>query len=132
MVIDSSAIAAIYFDEPDAHLFAEALAAAGARSLSAVTLLEVTQVVEGRKTSVAASDIDLFIQRHRIRIVSFTPEHAEIAREAWRKYGKGNHPARLNLGDCCAYALAKLTGQPLLFKSKDFHQTDIVPAIPLR
>ena len=128
MIIDSSAILAILFEEPDAERFEAAIADAWPRRMSAVALLEATMVVEGRGGAAAGNDLDAFLERARVELVPFTPEHVNVARQAWRRFGKGNHPAALNFGDCFAYALAAVTSEPLLFKGDDFALTDIEAA----
>lgn len=91
--------------------------------------LESAVVIEARKGEAGGRELDLLLHRARIEIISLNGDPVELALTAWRKYGKGNHPAGLNIGDCCAYALAKYTGEPLLFKGKDFSQTDIQTVI---
>ena len=125
MIIDSSAIASILFREHDGEYFAGKIADAWPRQMSVASLLESTMVIEGRIGSSASLDIDTLLETYEIDLVPVTLEQAETARVAWRRFGKGNHPARLNFGDCFSYALAKTTGQPLLFKGNDFLQTDI-------
>lgn len=125
MVLDTSSILALLFDEPEAGFFAERIAADPKRLLSAGTALELMIVVEARKGEVGGRELDLFLHRAKIDIVPFDSEQAEIARLAWRRYGKSNHPAGLNFGDCFAYALSKISGEPLLFKGDDFSQTDV-------
>ncbi len=128
MIIDSSAIVSILFDEQDRELFAGKIADAWPRRVSVASLLEATMVVEGRVGQPAMFDLDELLETYQIELVPVTLEQAEAARVAWRRFGKGNHPARLNFGDCFSYALAKTTGEPLLFKGNDFSQTDIQPA----
>ena len=82
-------------------------------------------MLEARKGAVGGRELDLFLHRANVQNVGLGPEHFEMARHAWRKYGKGNHPAALNLGDCCSYALSKISGEPLLFKGDDFTKIDI-------
>ncbi len=125
MVIDTSAILAILFGEPEAAMFAELIATDNRRLLSASTALELMIVVEAKKGEVGGRELDLFLHHSKIDIVPFDFEQAEIARHAWQKYGKGNHSASLNFGDCFSYALSKQSGEPLLFKGNDFNQTDI-------
>ena len=125
MIIDSSAICAILFREPEARRFAEAIRDADVCRMSAESLLETAMVIEGRAGLSGGDELDAFIERHAIEIVPVTPEHVAVARRAWRRFGKGNHPAALNLGDCLAYALSQITREPLLFKGDDFTQTDI-------
>ena len=128
MIIDTSAILAILLREPDAGRFEDAIADAWPRRMTAVALLEATMVVEGRGGTEAGDDLDALLKRTRVEFVPVTQEQAHVARQAWRRFGKGNHPAALNFGDCFAYALAEVTGEPLLFKGDDFALTDIEAA----
>ena len=128
MIVDTSAALAILLREPDAARFEEAIADAWPRRMSAVALLEATMVIEGRGGVGAGNDLDAFLARTRVELVPVTAEQADTARHAWRRFGKGNHPAALNFGDCFAYALAATTGEPLLFKGEDFALTDIEAA----
>jgi len=130
MVIDTSSILAILLGESDAALFAEAISRDSKRLLSAGTALELMMVIEARKGEAGGRELDLLLHRAKIDTVPFDMDQAEIAREAWRQYGKGRHPASLNFGDCFAYALAITSGEPLLFKGNDFNQTDIICALP--
>ena len=93
--------------------------------MSAATLLEITIVLESRSGAAAGYELDAFLQEAEIELEPVTPEQAQAARRAWRRFGKGNHPAGLNYGDCFAYALAEATREPLLFKGQDFKLTDI-------
>jgi ribonuclease VapC len=129
MIIDSSALLAILQQEPDAGRIARALAADGVRLISAANWLELCMVAVVRGGDEAARDVDRLVATCRIDIVAVTPKHAAIAHRAFARYGKGFHPARLNFGDCFAYALAKDSGEPLLFKGDDFTHTDIA-AVP--
>jgi len=86
-------------------------------------------VIEAKKGEAGGIELDLLVHRARIEIVAMSKEQVELARAAWRHYGKGNHPAGLKIGDCCAYALAKYSGEPLLFKGGDFALTDITPVL---
>jgi ribonuclease VapC len=126
MVIDTSAIVAILFDEPERDRFTRLIDEAGSRLVSAVGRVEAVCVVEGRKYEAGRERLDRFFRLTGAEIVGVTPELAEIAVEAFRRFGRGRHPARLNIGDCFAYALAKTTGEPLLFKGGDFARTDIL------
>lgn len=130
MVIDTSAIVAILLREPDALRFARCIADASTCLVSAVTRVELSFVLEGRAGDTGRAEIIRFLTDARIEIASVTPQQADIAIEAFRRYGKGRHRARLNIGDCFAYALAKTTGLPLLFKGGDFARTDIRAALP--
>jgi ribonuclease VapC len=131
MVIDTSALIAVLFGEPEALSFTRAVADASRKLISSFNALETGIVVEARKGEVGGRELDLLLHRAQIEIVAMDADQTELARAAWRKYGKGNHPAGLNIGDCCAYALAKYSGEPLLFKGNDFSQTDIRAAIKL-
>ena len=131
MVIDTSALIAILFGEPETLSFTRAVADAPRKLISAFNALETGIVVEARKGEAGGRELDLLLHRAQIEIVAINADQTELARAAWRKYGKGNHPAGLNIGDCCAYALAKYSGEPLLFKGNDFSQTDIRAAITL-
>ncbi len=125
MVIDTSALAAIFFAEPERPKFLSALTAAGNRLISAASVLETGIVLESRQGEAAGREFDLFVVRAGLQIVPVDAEQVELARSAWRKYGKGRHPAALNFGDCFAYALAKASSEPLLAKGTDFSLTDI-------
>jgi ribonuclease VapC len=125
MVIDTSALAAIFFAEPERPSFLRAITSAGSRLISAPSVLETGMVLEGRQGEAAGREFDLFVVRAGLEIVAVDAEQADLARSAWRKYGKGRHPAALNFGDCFSYALAKFSGEPLLAKGTDFGLTDI-------
>ena len=127
MVIDASAVLAILLDEKDAQVLARAIENADSCRMSAVNYLEAALVIDNRGDAVAHREFDRFVRRARIQIEPVTFEQAQIARAAYRDFGKGRHPARLNLGDCFAYALAKFVDEPLLFKGRDFSRTDIRP-----
>lgn len=126
MVIDSSALLAILQDEPERRRFIEAIEAADARSLSVVNLVETALVLESRAGHEAGRALDSFIAKADIELVPVDAEQAAMARSAYARFGKGRHPAGLNFGDCFAYALAKVTGDSLLFKGNDFSRTDIL------
>jgi ribonuclease VapC len=128
MVIDTSAIVAILFDEPERASFDRLIADAGVRLISAVGRVEAAFVVEGRKGEAGRERLDRFFRLTGAEIVAVSAEQADLAVEAFRRFGRGRHPARLNIGDCFAYALAKTTGEPLLFKGGDFNLTDIAAA----
>jgi ribonuclease VapC len=130
MVVDTSALVAILFAEPDAERFARALADAPVRLLSAVTRVELSFVVEGRKGEAGRADLELLLRDSDFEIVAVTPQQAEIAIEAFRRFGRGRHRVGLNIGDCFSYALAVASDHPLLFKGEDFSCTDIRPALP--
>ena len=126
MVIDSSALLAILLGETEADKFARAIADDPRRITSAFTALETGIVIEAKKGEAGGREFDLLLHRAALEIVPLTEEQFEVARIAWRKYGQGRHPAGLNIGDCCTYALASITNEPLLFKGEDFFHTDIV------
>ncbi|HEV2365742.1 MAG TPA: type II toxin-antitoxin system VapC family toxin [Caulobacteraceae bacterium] len=128
-MIDTSAVAAILFGEPDARTFSEAIEAAPTRLISAVTRAELSFVVEGRKQEAARADLESLLDRAEFEVVAATPRHAEIAIEAFRRFGRGRHAAGLNICDCFAYALAIALDEPLLFKGDDFGQTDVKSAL---
>ena len=131
MIIDTSAIIAILRDEPEAPVCARAIADATDRRVSAVNYVESAVVIDANRDPIATRRFDQFITEAKLRIEPVTEIQAKIAREAYRDFGKGSgHPARLNFGDCFAYALAKANGEPLLFKGRDFTHTDIVSALP--
>ena len=130
MVIDSSAIIAVLLNEANAAQIAEAIDSGSQRLLSAASLLEASIVIESRKGEAAGRELDLLIYRAAIEVVAVDQDQVEIARIAWRRYGKGRHPAGLNYGDCFSYALARSRGLPLLFQGEDFCRTDL-DAIPL-
>jgi ribonuclease VapC len=128
MVIDTSAIVAILFNEPERQEFDRLIAADDVRLVSAVTRVEAAFVIEGRTRDIGRRRLDRFLAFTGVEIVAVSAELAELAVEAFRRYGKGRNPIGLNIGDCFPYALAKSTGEPLLFKGNDFSQTDIVAA----
>ena len=132
MVIDSSAIIAVLLNEANAAQIAEAIDSGSQRLLSAANLLEASIGIESRKGEAAGRELDLLIYRAAIEVVAVDQDQAEIARIAWRRYGRGRHPAGLNYGDCFSYALARSRGLPLLFQGEDFSRTDIdaVPLLP--
>jgi ribonuclease VapC len=129
VILDSSAIVAILFEEPEAVALAGAIRQADAMAIAAPTILEAAVVVEGRALPGIADQLDALLGAIGPEVVPFTAEHARIAREGWRRFGKGRHPAGLNLGDCFAYALARSRGEPLLFKGDDFSKTDVKAAL---
>lgn len=130
MIIDSSALLAILFNETDAHWHADAIAKAHSPKISAANWLETAIRIDHGGNPIASNAMDDLIREARIEVVPVTAEQAQIARQAYRAYGKGTgHPAELNFGDCFSYALAKSSGQPLLFKGNDFSQTDLQGAL---
>lgn len=128
MIIDTSAIIAVLFNEDDAELYANLISQSDRRRMSAATFVETAIVVETQTKTNGGRQFDAFLRQADIAIEPVTEEHAHIARQAFIDFGKGRHPAGLNYGDCFSYALAKATGEPLLFKGKDFSKTDLVAA----
>jgi ribonuclease VapC len=130
MIIDTSALIAILRNEPEAEMCAKAVASAASRRVSAVSYVEAAIVIDGSKSPVASRRFDDLFREAKLVIEPVTGEQARIARDAYRDFGKGSkHRAGLNFGDCFAYALAKTTGEPLLFKGEDFRHTDLSSAI---
>jgi len=129
MVIDTSALIAMLSDEPGAEDLEAAVEADPVRLMSTASFLEAAIVIESRYGEPGGRELDLWLHRAAVNLVSLNVEHAETARLAYRQFGKGRHVAGLNYGDCFAYALAKISGEPLLFKGNDFTRTDIVSAI---
>lgn len=133
MILDTSAIIAILRDESGAMPCAQAISDAITRRVSAVNFVESAVVIDASGDPIATRRFDYFIKEANIFIEPVTEIQAQIARAAYRDFGKGSgHPARLNFGDCFAYALAKESGEPLLFKGGDFIHTDIVAALPTK
>jgi len=112
-------------NEPERERFVHLIEAAPIRRLSAANRVEATLVIEGRKRDAGRADLDLFLDEAELEIVPITLQQTELACQAFRRYGRGRHPTGLNFGDVFAYALAKITGEPLLFKGDDFVRTDI-------
>ncbi len=125
MVIDTSAIAALLFNEPEADDIEVAIDDDPVRLMSTASAVEAAIVVEARLGAAGGREFDLLIHKAGIELVAVTPEQGEIARLAWRRFGRGRHEANLNFGDCFAYALAATSGEPLLFKGDDFKKTGI-------
>ena len=128
MILDTSALAAILFGESEAGQFTRLIHDADSCLISAGNFLELSIVIEAQMGPEGSRQCDMFFRRARIVIEPVTVEQAHLARQAFLDFGKGRHPAALNFGDCFAYALAKITGEPLLFKGEDFRKTDIVAA----
>ena len=128
MIVDSSAVLAILNREIDADRYDDAIVTASNCRMSVANLLETFIVVEGRGGAAAGRRLEAFLEFAGIEPMPVTVEQMDAARRAWRRFGKGNHPAALNFGDCFAYALAEATGEPLLFKGDDFAKTDIEAA----
>ena len=126
MIIDTSVLVAMVKVEPDAEALAAAMTGAAVRRLSAASYVELAAVIDGNRNPVMSGALDALLTKFRIEIAPFTPAQARIARIAYQQFGRGSgHPARLNMGDCFAYALARDLGEPLLFKGGDFALTDI-------
>ncbi|UFN48818.1 type II toxin-antitoxin system VapC family toxin [Roseomonas sp. OT10] len=129
MILDTSALVAILRREAEGARFSTRLAEAARPALSAVTLFETAMVVESRGGPAAGQGLDSLLAEVAVEVVPVTAETARRARDAWRTFGKGRHPAALNVGDCFAYALAQERGEPLLYKGEDFARTDVKPAL---
>jgi ribonuclease VapC len=125
MVLDTSAVLAILQNEPERRKFNEAIDGAETRSLSTASFVECSLIVESRYGSDGVRDLDLLIAKAQISLAPVDEEQAHLARRAFRKFGKGRHPAGLNFGDCFSYALTKALQESLLFKGNDFSQTDV-------
>ncbi len=128
MVLDTSALVAVLFDEPERDELIRRIAVASRRLISVGTLIESSIVVESRRGEVAGRELDLFLHRAGVQAVAVNEEQALLARSAWRRYGKGRHPAGLNFGDLFAYALARASNEEFLFKGEDFTKTDLAQA----
>lgn len=130
MIIDTSALVAIITGEPERAAFLDAIRSADEVAISAATYLELGAVVDSRLDPVASRLVDDLVTALRIEVLPLTAEQAGIGRAAYRDFGRGSgHPAKLNLGDCFSYALARQSDRPLLFKGDDFGHTDVVPAV---
>ncbi len=129
MVIDSSALIAILSKEAERRPFEDSIRLAPARLLSACGLVETSIVVLSRRREEGLAILDELLADMQVETVPVSANHARLAVDAFRRFGKGRHPAGLNFGDCFSYALAKATGEPLLFKGDDFSQTDITRAV---
>jgi ribonuclease VapC len=125
MVIDSSALVAIILDEPDRSPIEDAIRVASLRLVSAVTKLETSIVLLSRRGRPMLDELDLLLSRMGVTVVAFDDHQADIARDAFARYGNGRHRAGLNFGDCAAYALSVAEAEPLLFKGTDFGATDV-------
>ncbi|HEY8054626.1 MAG TPA: type II toxin-antitoxin system VapC family toxin [Terriglobales bacterium] len=126
MMLDSSAVIAIVLREPEARALVSAIDRAPVRIMSAVNWVEAMVVAESRRG--AAEDVRLALAEFDVKLVAFDEKQALYAYQGWLRFGKGRHPAALNFGDCCAYAAAVTSGEPLLFKGDDFPRTDVTPA----
>jgi ribonuclease VapC len=130
MIIDTSALIAILRNEPEGGSCALAIERTTTRRISAANFAEAAIVIDATRDPVASRRFDDLCREAQLIIEPVTEAQARIAREAYRDFGKGSgHPAKLNFGDCFAYALAKVTGEPLLFKGENFSNTDVMPAL---
>jgi ribonuclease VapC len=129
MVLDTSALLALLLDEPEAEAFRAALDDDEARLVSAATLLEAAIVIEAKKGEAGGRELDLLVHRAAMTIVPVDADHVAEARRAWRRFGRGRHAAGLNFGDVFGYALARASGEPLLFKGDDFSKNDVARVI---
>jgi ribonuclease VapC len=129
MILDTSPLVAILAEEPDSELYISAISRAPRCRMSAGNFLELSIVIEGQFGADVLRQCDALIRRIGIVIEPVTVDQVHVARQAFHDFGKGRHPAGLNFGDCFAYALAKTTGEPLLFKGEDFKKTDIVAVL---
>lgn len=128
MVIDTSAVIALLLNEPESGIFASAIANASKRLISAASALEAAIVIQCKKGAEGVTLLDDLMAVARFEIVSLDEAQYRLAREAYQRFGKGYHPAGLNFGDCCSYALARYRNETLLFKGNDFGKTDIAVA----
>jgi ribonuclease VapC len=129
MIVDSSALIAVLLDEPEADAFRRVMLEASRVSLSAVTYVEASIVIAGRTGPLGLDCLNDLLNGIQAEIISFDGQQSQFAVEAWLRFGKGRHPACLNFGDCCSYALARQLREPLLFKGNDFSKTDLESAI---
>ena len=129
MIVDSSALLAINLDEPEAFRFGAAIAAGDGPRMPAPNWVEVALVMHSRVGALLRDCFKAYVGRMGLTIAPFLETHAVAAGHAWVQFGRGQHPAKLNFGDCMAYGFAKIEGEPLLFKGNDFSQTDIEPAL---
>ncbi|MBN9541868.1 MAG: type II toxin-antitoxin system VapC family toxin [Alphaproteobacteria bacterium] len=129
MVVDSSALVAVCFNEADRDIFTDAILGSDDAKMSVPNLVEACMVVEARNGEAGGRELDRIVASFGLSVIAFDADQVEAARQAFRRYGKGRHRAALNFGDCCAYALAKTLDLPLLFKGNDFALTDIKRAL---
>jgi ribonuclease VapC len=125
VIVDSSAILAILFDEPEREDFLQRILGAPSVGVGAPTLVETSVVLSSRLGDAANGVVSGWVERAGLVVVSFDATHWSVAADAWLRFGRGRHPAALNLGDCLAYATARVSGRPLLCKGEDFRQTDL-------
>jgi len=131
MIVDTSALLAVLFAEIDSDIFAEHLAQDEDKFMTPFNALEADIVVGARKGQNGRRELELLLHKSRIEVLPFTNDMRVLAAEAWQRYGKGRHPAGLNMGDCCAYALASFMNDTLLFKGEDFTHTDVLRQLQL-
>jgi len=129
MIVDASAILAVLFDEPEKAEFRDLLLMTSELAMSPVNYLEASVRADDKRHPAKGQELDALLDGFGIQIALITEDQAKLAREAYRQFGKGNHRAKLNLGDCFAYALSKARGEPLLFKGEDFRLTDVEAAV---
>ena len=132
MILDTSALLAILQDEPERRRFNEAIQSAAVVRIAAPTYVEASVVIEARYGAEGLRRLDRLLEVAAVEVTAFDADQAKIARDAYSRYGKGRHPAALNLGDCFSYALARALGEPLIFKGDDFSRTDVGTAVPAR
>jgi ribonuclease VapC len=131
VIVDSSALVAVLREESGSEIYDEAIVRAGSSRLSAANYVETALVIDGRRDPVVSRELDRYLRTMRVEVVDLTAPQARLARAAHRDFGRGSgHPARLNFGDCLAYALAKDVDEPLLYKGDGFVHTDVIPAVP--
>jgi ribonuclease VapC len=128
VILDSSVVVAVMRQEPEASLFTRAIEKSQPCRISAVSYVEASIIIDRSSDPIALRRLEDFFRLSRTSVESVTPRQAQIARQAYRDFGKGRHKAGLNFGDCFAYALAKDLDEPLLFKGRDFGYTDVEPA----
>jgi ribonuclease VapC len=130
VIVDTSAVVAVVLAEPDDAVFRMALKRAGRSTMSAANYLETGIVVDSKREPAVSAQLDPLLTTLNVRVTAVSPEHARIARQAYRDFGKGSgHRAQLNFGDCFAYALAQDTGEPLLYKGDDFTHAGVRSAL---
>ena len=129
MIVDASAILAVLFDEPEKAEFRDLLLMTPELAMSPVNYLEASVRADDRRHPAKGPQLDVLLAEFEVQVVEITEKQAQLARDAYKRFGKGNHPAKLNLGDCFAYALSKTRNEPLLFKGDDFRQTDLEAAL---
>ena len=130
MVLDTSALLTVLLNEPEADAFRLAIESDPVRLLSAASLVETAIVIEARVGEAGGRELDRLVQKADVEIVPVDADQADLARHAYRRFGKGRHPAGLNYGDCFSFALSQSSGEPLLFKGDDFARTDVAAVIP--